>query len=147
MTAAMALRLRATLLQGIIVIFSKQAAYLLKDCASVMKNFIDALHVPVGNLTINMAGSGRVRAEAVTLKPQQMEQNFFLDSDLMDLDLELGRNEHFDPLILVGESQGGGGDLSTRREDITLLPDVVIAPGELEGAFSFSLFGFVALFF
>ncbi len=125
--AELSLRLRAVLLQGIVIVYSRQTMYLVKDVKDVLKSFNDAVLKPAAH--INMVEGA---ARDLTVRPPA-DTDFFVDpADVQLVDLE-------EAVRGDGGSVGGGGggrgmlepelvvgdyaELSIRREDITLAPD------------------------
>jgi hypothetical protein len=119
--AELALRLRAVLLQGIVIVYSRQTLYLMKDCKEILKSFQDALHRPQ-TTQINLSETS---APPKDLVRTLADTDFFVDaSDVMLIDMQeavrAGDEVNLDPEHVLG---GGFTQLSIRRDDITLRHD------------------------
>ena len=126
--ADLSLRLRAVLLQGIVVVFARQAAYLLKDCRDVLRSFHEAVFrtaAPI-DMAVGGGGGGGGGAARELALPSAEEHSFFVEEgDVVLGDLEeLARGGDFvlgELELVVGD---GDASLSMRREDITMLAPV-----------------------
>ncbi len=126
--AELALRLRAVLLQGIVIVYSRQTIYLAKDCKDTLKSFQEALHKP-HTTQINLPDSTSAPKDLV--RRPMAETDFFVDaSDVLllggpseavrgDGSAEVGKLE-LDQEVVLGDHFS---QLSIRREDITLRQD------------------------
>jgi hypothetical protein len=157
--AELALRLRAVLLQGIVVIYSRQTLYLMKDCKDALKSFHDALHKPQ-SAQINLSDAvGTLKDLTRPALLPSSDVDFFVDaSDMMLVEAqnEAARgqqNENPDLELVLADPYS---QLSIRRDDITLREDesmsgfVVGDPAagqgeELLGGFDFPFDGNVEL--
>ena len=129
-TVLMALRLRAVLLQGIVVIHHKQTVFLLKECTSVWKGLQESTKVQPRNTNINLEGTGKASNTSISLAVATHNAVDVAEDPFGDESHEQGRG---DEMEIALEASPAVLDLNIRREEITLQPErmsMVMPEGE-----------------